>query len=177
MDSEETEHLPVPDTSAVQVLDRPNVAVREGILDLEQHIRDYLKQNNLEQPDFPLVHHFAPGAYGRQILLPADTLVVGKIHKHAHLNMIMQGRVSVLTEEGPKTYTAPVVMVSKPGTKRVVYAHEETIWVTVHVTDSQDLEEIEEQIIAKTYEEFDALQAEMRTLIEYVKPCEKEVSL
>ena len=51
---------------------------------------------------------------------------------------------------------APQVMCSKAGTKRVVYTHTDTIWTTVHLTESTDLEEIEEQIIAKNYEAFDA---------------------
>jgi hypothetical protein len=72
--------------------------------------------------------------------------------------MLMQGRVSVVTEEGPILMEAPRVMSSKAGTKRVVYTHTDTIWTTVHLTESTDLEAIEEQMIAKTYEEFDALQ-------------------
>jgi len=151
----------------VQVLDRPNVAVREGILSLEGHLKDLIARGEMPEADCPLKHHFAPGAYGREIFIPADSLLVGKIHKHGHLNMIMKGKVSVMTEEGPRTYVGPLVMVSQPGTKRVVYAHEDTMWVTVHLTDSQDLDEIEEQIIAKTYEEFDAIQHDCRALLEY----------
>lgn len=142
---------------SIQVVEPPNVAVREKIITLEDGLRE-LNRQGVPEPDCPLTHHFAPGAYGREIFLPKDSLVVGKIHKHAHLNMIMKGKVSVATEDGVKVYEAPLVLVSQAGTKRVVYTHEDTIWVTVHLTESQDLAEIEEQIIAKTYAEFDALQ-------------------
>jgi hypothetical protein len=135
-----------------------NESVRRIIVQLESNIRQYNQEHQLAEPDCPLSHVFAPGAYARTIFIPKDTLLVGKIHKHAHLNMLMQGRVSVATEEGPIVLEAPRVMSSKAGTKRVVYTHTDTIWTTVHLTDSTDLEEIEEQIIAKTYEEFDALQ-------------------
>jgi hypothetical protein len=135
-----------------------NESVRQVIVQLESNIRQYNQEHQLAEPDCPLSHVFAPGAYARTIFIPKDTLLVGKIHKHAHLNMLMQGRVSVATEEGPIVLEAPRVMSSKAGTKRVVYTHTDTIWTTVHLTDSTDLEEIEEQIIAKTYEEFDALQ-------------------
>lgn len=106
----------------------------------------------------PLKHVFAPGGackhvYAREILLPAGLTIVGKIHKHAHLNMLMKGRVSVFTEKGREDFTGPLTMVSEAGTKRAVYAHEDTVWVTVHLTQSTDLAEIEEEIIAEDFEE------------------------
>lgn len=137
---------------------RRDNAKRRAIVRLESTLRDLTAARILPEPDCPLEHVFAPGAYGRQIFIPKDSLIVGKIHKHAHLNFLMQGTVTVATEEGPVRLTAPLMMVSKAGTKRVVYTHEDTIWATVHLTDSTDLDEIEEQIIAKTYEEFDAIQ-------------------
>lgn len=143
--------------------------VREAILGIEAGLHEYNRANHFDEPDCPLTHHFAPGAYGREIFLPKDSLVVGKIHKHTHLNMIMKGKVSVATEDGVQTLVAPRVMVSQAGTKRVVYAHEDTIWVTVHLTTSQDLAQIEEEIIAKTYSEFDALQGvDVSNLLEVV---------
>jgi hypothetical protein len=135
-----------------------NESVRHVIVQLESNIKQYNQEHQLAEPDCPLSHVFAPGAYARTIFIPKDTLLVGKIHKHAHLNMLMQGRVSVAAEEGPILMEAPRVMSSKAGTKRVVYTHTDTIWTTVHLTESTDLEAIEEQIIANTYEEFDALQ-------------------
>lgn len=129
---------------------------RQAMVHLEATLRDLKALHGLPDPDLPLSHVFAPGAYARTIFIPKDTLFVGKIHKHAHLNMLMQGDVSVSTEEGPMRMQAPQVLCSKAGTKRVVYTHTDTIWTTVHLTDSTDLAEIEEQVIAKTYEEFDA---------------------
>jgi hypothetical protein len=131
---------------------------RVAIMDLETTIRGFLVEHSLAEPDLPLAHTFAPGAYARTIFIPKDALVVGKIHKHAHLNMLMAGTVSVATEEGPVLMEAPKVLVSKAGTKRVVYAHTDVIWTTVHLTEETDLEKIEDAIIAKTYESFDAIQ-------------------
>lgn len=107
--------------------------------------------------DCPVKHIFAPGAYAREILLPQGSVVVGKIHRHAHLNFITKGRVRVVTESGAIEMTAPYTFVSEVGTKRVVYAVEETIWTTVHITNETDLEKIEDYVIAKTYDELDAL--------------------
>lgn len=103
--------------------------------------------------DCPVKHIFAPGAYAREIRLPKGSFVIGKIHKHAHLNFITKGRVRVLTESGPVEMEAPYTFVSEVGTKRMVYAVEETIWTTVHVTDETDLDKIEDYVIAKDYDE------------------------
>ena len=102
----------------------------------------------------PVKHHFAPGAYGREMTLPAGLVVVGKIHKHAHINVISKGRVQVFTEqEGVLELAAPCTFVSSPGTKRVVHVLEETVWTTVHVTDKTDLAEIEREVIATDFME------------------------
>lgn len=110
-----------------------------------------------EQVNCPLKHHFAPGAYAREILLPKGSLVIGKIHKHAHINVISKGCVSVMTEEGRKDLRAPCTFVSEVGTKRAVFAHEDTVWTTVHVSNETDLAKLEEEIIAKTYDEIPLL--------------------
>lgn len=123
----------------------PQAVARARILDIEA------KVGAMPQIECKLAHHFAPGAYGREILLPRGSLVVGKLHRHAHLNIISMGRVSVFTEEGIKIYKAPLTFVSFPGTKRVVYAHEDTIWTTVHPTDKTDLADIEREVIAPDY--------------------------
>ena len=102
----------------------------------------------------PVQHHFAPGAYGREMTIPAGLVVVGKIHKHAHINVISKGRVQVFTEqEGVLELAAPCTFVSSPGTKRVVHVLEETVWTTVHVTDKTDLAEIEREVIATDFSE------------------------
>lgn len=106
----------------------------------------------LEQYDFNqhLRHTFSEGAYARELLLPKDMLIIGKIHRHGHLNIISRGKVAVWTTEGLMTIDAtnhPVTFVSSPGTKRVVYAYEDTVWTTIHLTNETDLEKIEAEII------------------------------
>ena len=125
----------------------PQVQIRERILRLEANLRQY------EQLDLPLKHTFAPGAYAREILLPAGCIVVGKIHKHAHLNIISKGHVTVVTEFGMMEMRGVHTFTSQPGTKRALIAHEDTIWTTIHLTNETDLEKIEDEIIAKSYDE------------------------
>jgi len=111
--------------------------------------------------DCTLKHYFTPkdatygcSTYAREMFIPKGTLIIGKIHRHQHLNFISQGKVTVFTEFGRKHLTAPCTFVSEVGLKRAVLAEEDTLWTTVHLTafDSEaDLAKIEDEVIAPTY--------------------------
>ncbi len=106
--------------------------------------------------DCPLQHSFIDGVYVRTIHIPAGTVIVGKIHKHSHANILSQGEVSVFTEGGGlERLKGPLTMVSEAGTKRAVYAHTDTVWTTIHKTDETDLDKIERYVIADTYQEYE----------------------
>lgn len=107
--------------------------------------------------DPPVQHHHAYKVYGREIVLPKGSLVVGKIHRNETLNIIASGDVSVLTENGVQRYKGPTTFVSAKGAKRVVFAHEETYWVTAHGTEKTDLVEIEDEVIAPSYDHVPAI--------------------
>lgn len=125
---------------------------REAILRLQDAIIS--EGRDVGPASCPVKHHFAPGSYGREMTLPAGMVVVGKIHKHAHINVISKGRVQVFTEQaGVLELAAPCTFVSSPGTKRVVHVLEETVWTTVHVTDKTDLAKIEREVIATDFME------------------------
>ena len=106
------------------------------------------------QLEFSLKHTFTSGVYCREIFIPKGSVIVGKIHRHDHLNFISKGDVTVLTKDGLRRIKGPCTMVSSAGTKRALYAHQDTIWTTIHAnpTNETDLEKIEDFVIAKTYE-------------------------
>ena len=116
----------------------------------------------LPEVDCPLQHQFAPASdgkfiYSRTIFIPAGTFIVGKIHKHRHHNILSYGRVKVYTEfNGTEELVGPLSMVSEAGTKRGVYAETDVVWTTIHLVSSTDLCKIEDELIAKTFEEYDA---------------------
>lgn len=101
----------------------------------------------------PVVHHFSEGSYAREIRMAAETVIVGKLHRHSHANVLSKGKVTVTSEYGTETFEAPRTWVSEPGIKRMVYVHEDCIWTTFHVTQSTDLEQIEKEIIAESYDD------------------------
>lgn len=103
----------------------------------------------------PLKHTFADGLYIREIFMPKGQIVSTGIHKVEHPYFVQKGDVSVLTDEGIKRVKAPYNGITKPGTKRLIYMHEDTIWITVHATDKKDPESILEDIIAKDFNDPD----------------------
>ena len=119
----------------------PNVPTAEQIRRLE---REMLR---MEQLPIDTHHHFAPGQYAREIVIPAGTLLTGKKHKTEHLNVVSKGEITVWTEDGMRRIKAPFTFVSKPGTKRVGLAHEETVWITIHATSETDLVKLEAELI------------------------------
>lgn len=109
------------------------------------------------------VHHFAEGLYARELLIPAGTVIVGKVHLAEHLNFLMKGDITVWTDDGMKRLQAPCILKSRPGVKRVGLTHEDTIWVTVHATDEIegcDVVALENKLTVPTMADYDMLVAE-----------------
>lgn len=105
------------------------------------------EMSKFPQVELPTEHYFADGMYCRVLPRRKDVLIVGKVHKKEHFYMVVSGCVRVTTDEGVKDLPAFSMVVSKPGTKRAVLALEDSICLTVHRTDSRNLEEIEAELI------------------------------
>lgn len=141
------------------------VRFRETVLVAQKEMQDMIDSGVAESAleACTLKHYFTPkdekygcSTYAREILLPKGSFVIGKIHRHQHLNFISKGKVKVFTEFGEKSFEAPCTFVSEVGLKRAVYAEEDTIWTTVHLTefgDESELDKIEQEVIAPTYDE------------------------
>jgi len=52
---------------------------------------------------------------------------------------------------------APCYIISSPGIKRVLYAHEDSVWYNIHQnpTNTEDVKEIEENLVAINYKEYE----------------------
>jgi hypothetical protein len=105
----------------------------------------------MPQADIPIIHHFAHELYAREMRAPANSLIVGRVHRYGCLN-IVTGDASVLTEFGPKRVNDnPSIFSTPPGTKRMIWAHTDVAWTTVHATQKTDIEEIEKEFILPDY--------------------------
>jgi len=122
---------------------------------LVREFMDDISEFLLEQPqvDIPITHHFSKAVYAREMKVPKGILVLGKIHKFENLNILSKGEVSVLSVDGVMRVKAPHTFVASPGAQRLIFAHEDVVWTTIHGTEETDVDKIEQQFIAKTYEE------------------------
>ena len=102
-------------------------------------------------------HLFVPGMYCRVLEMPAGTVWISKIHKTEHFCVALCGHASVASDEGVEEIIGPRLMITKPGTKRALFIRETAVWATFHPTDKTDVDEIEEDIIAKDFNDPDLL--------------------
>lgn len=109
-----------------------------------------------EIAEIPIKHEFADQIYIRQMTMKADQVVVGAIHNHKHIWFLMKGKITVNDNGEIIDHIAPCYMVSEPGSKRIIYAHEHSIFVNVHKNPSntQNITQLEKEIVSMTQEEF-----------------------
>lgn len=126
---------------------------RNAVLDIEEIIKN--TYGAMKGNCFPLKHTFTDGIYTRQITMPAGAFLTSKIHKTSHPYFVLSGKVSVYTEDGMQNIEAPYSGITKAGTMRILHVLEETVWVTIHATNETNLDKIEDDIIAKSFNEID----------------------
>lgn len=131
------------------------------VVQLEQKIKD------LPQVEIPVEHYFAPGVYARVIHIPAGVILTGKIHRTLHMCILAQGRIHVTVDNGQEAeqFDGFCIFNAPPGSKKAIYAETDAVFINVHPTESEDLDEIEEQFIAPSYE---ALEQEKRERLQEI---------
>ena len=122
----------------------------EKIAALESAMKEH------EQLELEAIHHFAHGTYTRELIIPAGTVLTGKIHRHSCINILAKGKMRVATSEGMIDVCAPHTFVSGPGEKKAGVALEDSIWINVHPwTGSEDIEAIERETIVESFEQLE----------------------
>lgn len=101
---------------------------------------------DMPQVECTLKHFFLPGLYLREITMPAGSVIIGKIHRTEHFNIIQRGRLRIASPAGVEEL-GPCTFVSKPGVQKVLHILEETVWTTVHVTNEMSLAALEQELI------------------------------
>lgn len=144
---------------------------RSKIMAFEEHVKSM--PGSLGEDPFPLVHTFGDGVYVRQLTVPPETLTVTKIHGKTHPFFLLKGTISILTENGIKKLTAPYSGITKAGTKRIIWHHDEVVFTTVHVTNETDLDKIEDELIVKNFNELNE-EDNIKSIDDFMKLLSKE---
>jgi len=101
-----------------------------------------------------VVHHFSPGIYAREMRIKKGTILTGKIHKTEHL-CILNGDIEIASQDGKGRFTGYLTFLSKPGVKRIGYAHEDTVFTTIHAIEGTDIPILEEALAVDTFEQYE----------------------
>lgn len=130
---------------------------QEGILEVEKHLKKNKRTFSDKEKDFfnPIKHKFCNGLYIREIFNPAGQLLVTKIHKKDNAYFLMKGTMTIVSEKGETTIKAPYYGVTKAGTKRIIYVHEDCIFITVHPTKANNVKDAEKELIAKNFKDIE----------------------
>jgi tetrahydromethanopterin S-methyltransferase subunit E len=73
------------------------------------------------------------------------------------MNILVSGSIRVTTDEGVQTLTGPMVFNSKAGSKKAGYAITDVVFLNVHPTNLTDVDEIEKEVIAPSFEALENL--------------------
>ena len=138
---------------------------RRKIIDIEKTLISIADNENIIANGGDIVYHekfkykhtFADGIYVRQMTIEKGEIILGAIHNHLHIWILLSGHITVLTEDSLEEYIAPCTVLSTPGVKRVIYGNEESIFTNVHKnpTNTKDIKELEKQIVALNYKEYE----------------------
>lgn len=121
-----------------------NLVDQSKIEQVESHLLD------LPQVECPVVHHFGPGIYIREVTLPTGTLAIGHAQRFEHLNIMLTGAVAMVGDDGQtKVLRAPMIFVGKPG-RKLGYVLETCIWQNVYATEERDIDKLESMFLDKS---------------------------
>lgn len=110
-----------------------------------EHLQKQLSKLPQYEPETK--HYFHGGMYCREVFRKAGVLVVGAVHRKEHFYLIVSGTVAITTDDGVVEVTGPHLFLSKPGTKRAVYAMTDTTCMTFHQTESTTVEAAEAELV------------------------------
>lgn len=100
-----------------------------------------------QAPGMETEHFFAGGMYCRRISIPAGVAIVSKVHKTEHLFIGCVGELYVAGQGENYVLRPGDVIPSMIGTKRAVLALTNVVVMTVHKTDKNSTEGLEEELI------------------------------
>ena len=170
-----------PDSTSLDKNDVRLVEFREKIGGFQKQFEDGLQNGDLTPSPYSYKHHFTDvhsefGAalYGREMHLSKGAIVIGKIHKHPVLNVLLKGKLAVVSENGRRIIEAPCVYSSDPHIRRVGHVLEDCIWLNVLMTKhvgEENLDRVVDDHTTDSYKEVglfdsvDALQKALTTVI------------
>jgi hypothetical protein len=123
---------------------------KAGIMSVERKLKSM--PNNMNAKDVGFKHKLEDGYYIRECVIPKHALMTTAIHKVPNPLFLLTGKASILTDKGCTRIKAPHYQMTKPGTKRIIFAHEECKFVTVHRTDRKDTRDVIKDVVTDQFD-------------------------
>lgn len=110
---------------------------------VEKAMLDYGPSTSL-----PTEHLRTEGLWMRWCVIDQSHMVTTKVHGTQHPLALMEGVMSVWTpDKGLVTHMAPSILITEPGTRRIIFAHTRVQCVTFHPGADEDVQKLEDRII------------------------------
>lgn len=119
-----------------------------------------------EQAPCPVLHHFGPGVYIREVHLSAGLFAIGHRQTQEHVNIMLKGRVLMLQDDGSTIeLVAPMMFTGKPG-RKIGYILEDVVWQNIYATQERDIPTLENMFLDKSlgWQEAETLRLQERRL-------------
>jgi hypothetical protein len=103
--------------------------------------------------DNGLREYFLDGMYFRELFIPAGVAIVSKLWNRERMWVIAKGEVTFTSELGTQRVEGPITLQAPFGSKVALYAHQDTTWLAIARTNAACSEEVEDDLVAKDYDE------------------------
>lgn len=102
----------------------------------------------MPQAEHGLEHLFTDGLYIRVAKIAKGTLFTTPEYREECILTMLQGRLVIITEDGATGIVPPTFVLTKPGTKRVIFAADDVLAHTVHPNpdNERDIAKLEARI-------------------------------
>ena len=158
MEAQKAESMALMGPGMVKALHSLESMINHGSSKLEmryaiQRIEDELLK--LPQADHGLEHLFCDKLYIRKATILPGTIFTTPFYREECILTMLKGRIVIVTEDGVHRMEASDFVMTKPGTKRVIFAlnHVEAHTVHPNPTNEHDISVLESRIYSDQFEE------------------------
>lgn len=128
---------------------------------------DEMEQALLKLPQIEMdtIHYFSGNMYGRRITIKAGVLITGRIYKHDHFEIMLEGDITIYAADGgKKRYTGFNIIEAKAGKRQAGEAHKDTTWLTINRAPELHPDNMLDYTSVLTYAEFDEYHRRLNAL-------------
>jgi len=157
----------------VRTMQNVNLPMEERLEIAEKYLQTF------PQKEVPLEESYGYNLYVREIVMPAGSFAIGRVHKYEHLSIMIEGELIMWTEFDDVVHLKGYNKVIAPaGIRRAGMILQDTKWITAHGVDPlMNPEDMVPSLTVSNYAEYTKFKrTEMLSIPGSVKLTESEVA-